>query len=403
LSSTSPRVRAGLAALAAGLFVLAALWVPVNRRPVPRGYFDTSWFEAFQPRGLMGTLAAAFRLTPEQFVRLNLIAEVVFLFLLLLALARSGGWSPASWRHWLGLAFFAILLSYHQLLFFGHFLSGFIDIHSATLTLCAVHLLAFGTGPPRPLALALAAALSSLSLLNHERSFLDAVVLATWLWLRFGPKVAAAYFAPVVGSLVLFFLPFSSQARMGMSLPQYWANLEKVTLYVRQESGSLVGIFYGGGFAWLLWSYAAWRLLGAGDDRGRWRLKAVVFVAVSLGSCLAPLLIAHDTNRLVGLMWLPTLLMVTAIGLPRLLAESRSLLRLVAVLTLLQLALPPLFIYKYDAVPLNCYAQKVVRAVCAQEPGQEWTALGGWLRLYEDGGHRPWYQKRCWPTRLFRR
>ena len=395
-------MRGSLGALAVGLFVLAALWVPINHRPVPRGYFETTWFEGFQPRGLMGTLAAALGLTPRQFVELNLIGEVIFLFLLLLALVRAGeGVAAAPTRRWLGLVLLAILLSFHQVLFFGHFLSGFVDIHSAALTLGAVHLLAFGTGPPRPLALGLAAALSGLSLLNHERSVLDAAVLATWLWLRFGPRVAAGYFAPVAACLALFFVPFSSQAQMGMSLPQYWANLEKVTLYVRQESGSLVGIFYGGGFAWLLWAYGASRLLRRQESGGS-RLKAAAFVLVSLAACLAPLLVAHDTSRLVGLMWLSTLLMLTTLRLPRQLARSRGLFRFVTVLAVLQLALPPLFIYKFDAVPLNCYAQNMVRTVCAQEPGEEWTALGGWLRLYEDGGHRPWYQKRCLIPRLFR-
>jgi hypothetical protein len=396
--------RWALAGLALTLLVLAALWVPVNRLPVPAGYYHTTWFEAFQPRGLMGTLAAALGLAPPQFVRLNLVGEAVFLFLLLLALARAWeGDTPDERAPWLSLALLTCLISFHQVIFVNHFLTGFVDIHSAVLTLGAVHLLAFDSHPPRPLALGLAAVLSSVSLLNHERSILDATVLATWLWLSFGTRAAACYFAPVAISLAAFLLGTSEQAYMGLSVPEYWANLEKAATYVREESGSLIGIFYGGGFAWLLWLYGAGRLLRAKRAESRRALlKAAAFVLVSLVACLAPLMVAHDTTRLVGLMWLPTLLMLTTTRFPPLLARSRWARGFVAALALLQLALPPLFIYRFGAVPLNCYAQKAVRALCAQEPRQQRAGLDHWLVLYEDGGHRPWYLKRCRRLRVFR-
>ena len=399
--------RWALAGLAWALLVLAALWVPVNRLPVPAGYEVTTWFETFQPRGLMGTLAGALRLTPPQFVWLNLAGEAIFLFLLLLALARA--WEsrtpdgPDRRAPWLGLVLLAILLSMHQVVFFGHFLSGFIDIHSAVLTLGAVHLLALGPRPPGRLALGLAAALSIVSLLNHEKSIFDASILAAWLWLSFGPRVAAGYFVPVAVGLVAFILPTSEQAYMGNSLPEYWMNVEKGAAFLRAESGSLIGIFWGGGFAWLLWLFGAGRLVRAGSRESPAALKkAVVFVLVTLLACLVPLLLAHDTSRYVGLMWLPTLLMLITTGVGSLLAGSRRFLGVVALLALLQVSLPPLFVFNFAAVPLNCYAQRAVRALCAQEPRRQRDGLDHWLVLYEDGGHRPWYLKRCGRLRAFR-
>lgn len=389
-----------LAALAAGLFLLAALWVPINPEPVPEGYYRTSWLEAFQPRGLAGTVAAVLDLSPRGFVRMNMIGQLAFLFLLLGALGRSG----APRRAYMVLPLLASLLAFNQLIFFGNFLSGGVDVHSAVLTLGAVHLLVFGERAPRGTAIAAAALLSSLSLLNHEKSLLDAAILGLWLWAVYGIRPALGYLLPVLATLVAVVAPSTGEARMGLSIPEYWAILGRSVVFVREESGNVIGILYAGGFAWLLWVYGA---VGFVRSRSRGgassRLRAVVFVTSSILLCLAPLLVAHDTSRLVGLMWLPTLLVLSAAGFAVRVGRSRATLATVAVLVLLQLALPPVFVFRQGAIPLNCYAQKAVRALCTGEPQEEWVAWNGWLRLYEDGGHRPWYQRRCLPVHPFRR
>ena len=86
--------------------------------------------------------------------------------------------------------------------------------------------------------------------------------------------------------------------------------------------------------------------------------------------CFAPLLVAHDTIRIVGGIWLPTFLLICEIDLKAALETVRF--RQWAVSAcFIQLLLPPLLLYLGGAAPFNCYSRELVLRVLPPK-----TALG---------------------------
>jgi hypothetical protein len=70
--------------------------------------------------------------------------------------------------------------------------------------------------------------------------------------------------------------------------------------------------------------------------------------------CFGPLLAAFDTIRMVGVMWLPTYLLIREIDLKSAL-ESVRFRQWTLGACFLQLLLPPLLLYLGGVAPYNCY------------------------------------------------
>lgn len=392
-SALSPARALGLAL---ALFLPLAVWVPVNRWPVPDAYFVVSLADGFQPRALLGTLARLSGLGAAGFVKLNLVAEVLLLALVLRELARSAR-SPVSRPLWLaGVAATAVLLLFHQVMAWSHFLSGFVDVHAYLLLLLAL----LASRRPGAAGLAAASGLEAVAVLVHEKAVFDASLLALAVALRRGPRAGALVLAGPLAVFLALLGGASEDARVGLAFFDYWRLLPRGLAFLREASGNLVGVFYGGGLAWGLAAWAAWRIARRAPRRRR--VAVLAFSGVSAAVLFVPLLLAHDTNRLLGAMWFPTLVLLQEAGLPEMLARGRRAGAAVGLLAVAQLALPPVFVYRHEAVPLNCYAQATLRRLCSGQPDGEWRALGGFLRLSEDGGHRPFHQRHCPSFQLFR-
>ena len=125
--------------------------------------------------------------------------------------------------------------------------------------------------------------------------------------------------------------------------------------------------------------------------------------------CFGPLLVGHDTIRMVGGIWLPTFLLIREIDL-------KSALELVHFrqwalgACFLQLLLPPLLLYVDGATPFNCYSRMLIvrflprgrdMALVPTSHGL-WPAVGPFGLYALD---RPDISNNivCWPPRLLRR
>ena len=76
-----------------------------------------------------------------------------------------------------------------------------------------------------------------------------------------------------------------------------------------------------------------------------------------LAICFLPLTVAWDTNRIVGLIWLPIFLLLTKIDLNSLFTKSRVVFIGLIFLCSFQIAMPPVLMPHIGVVPFNSYGQ----------------------------------------------
>lgn len=87
-------------------------------------------------------------------------------------------------------------------------------------------------------------------------------------------------------------------------------------------------------------------------------------------------MIAHDTNRLTALIWLPVALVAGVMPIERTLS-SAHLAWVCTVLIVFQLAMPPSLVFQNGMVPYNCYAS----AIAQRLPKASQIGQGGNLSL----------------------
>ena len=123
-----------------------------------------------------------------------------------------------------------------------------------------------------------------------------------------------------------------------------------------RESLNLWGIILAGGALWIIFLVAAQNFLKTTANYSTQGLIAIIIMTLL---CFAPLLVAHDTTRMVGIIWLPTLLLIREIDLKRALDFVRF--RQWALgACLVQMLLPPILVYLGGAAPLNCYSRELI-------------------------------------------
>lgn len=132
--------------------------------------------------------------------------------------------------------------------------------------------------------------------------------------------------------------------------------------FLEENSFNVAGILFGGGLLWVLYAGLGLRFIGGarGLSQSVLRLALVIEMAIL---CLAPLAIAWDTNRLVAILWLPTLLLLTELDIAASVAWTPVAAGALVTASLLQALVPPVLIYQHRAVALNCYASTVVEGL----------------------------------------
>ena len=189
--------------------------------------------------------------------------------------------------------------------------------------------------------------------LTHEINLFGLAILMSWYAWKWGFKKSLVYFSPTI-LITIFFLSFmASVTTSGESPLGYLQILGKGLSFFWQQSFNIWGILFGGGALWILLSWCALQFIQNGQvaREQKRRLYLVFFI---LFICFLQLVVAHDTNRLMDLIWLPCILLIQEINLPSLFSTKRRQFFL-GCLCILQLITPPMLIFQNGMVPFNCY------------------------------------------------
>lgn len=390
-----------LVTLAGVLQGVSWLWVPLNRAPIYYGwnYYQTSLTTGLRPRAVLGTIAELAHLGQTEYVLLIQGLVLVWLFLILKLLAgqwlhRAGGRISWGWLALVGLFF-----SFNQVVFWTNFFSGYTDVWSHVFVLAAMLSLGIGSPTQNRTGLVKAWIWAGLALMNHEAAVFSLIIVALWLWFRWGWARAVAFLGPCLIFLAgyLAAIPVENipaQRQAGA----YLTNLGQVWRFVTTESGNLAGVFSACGFLWPLLVALTLHLVWSRTDRprtGAWAAATWLIAA-------APLAVAYDSSRVLAGFWLVGLVLMLQVDLPVWLAGSKIRRWLVAALAVAQLAWPPLGFLAQDVVPLNHYAQRVVARLTAGSPNNSFTALGGLVYFREHPSTRRYYQPDPGPNGVFR-
>ena len=125
---------------------------------------------------------------------------------------------------------------------------------------------------------------------------------------------------------------------------------------------------------------------------------AIIIIMIIL--CFAPLSVADDTTRMVGLIWLPTYLLIREIDLKSAL-ESVRFRQWALVACLLQVLLPPMLLYQHGVAPFSCYSRELISRFLPRERDITNFAVKPFGLYALDRGDL-YDSIVCWPPRLIR-
>ena len=384
--------------LAAGLIYLFSLWVPL----IQDFYFEWragNFFQSFKPRTLLGSIFNLLNWGDDAFT----VAKV-----------------GALW------AWLTLIISQFFQLFITDQKRG--KIYHFCIALALSFIFAFSTvsqmtfGPVRildsiPYFLILASyliyiqdeqkirapsyisatLLLFLATLIHEKSIFDIGIVWMWLAWKGGIKKASLYIflAIFLSALFLFSNKSSGTTGLGYAPNAYLEILSNGFTYFKDSSFDLLAIILGGGALWIIYTLCAVFFIRTSPTQQQRLIRSLLCIAMVVG-CFVPLLVAFDTNRLIGLMWLPTFLLLCEVG-PQMLTHFKKWLLLLglAILCILQFAVPPMLTMPpLGSVVFNSYAKWFAgpRAILVDLPvrsGQvlEFKDQGSGSRFLSKGWH----------------
>jgi hypothetical protein len=157
-------------------------------------------------------------------------------------------------------------------------------------------------------------ALLVLATLSHEKSIFDISILLVWFSWKWGVRKAFWYFSPALLLSLLLLILLGNKVASGETPMGYISILGNGLEFFWEESFNIFGVILGGGAFWLLYLITATSFL---KNLIPYRSQLLAFVVVLLMSliCISTLLVAHDTNRMVALIWLPLILVIKEIDL----------------------------------------------------------------------------------------
>lgn len=346
---------------AAGLIYLFSLWVPL----IQDFYFEWragNFFQSFKPRTLLGSifnllhwgdsaftiakvgaLWAWLTLIMSQFFQLFITdqkREKIYHFCVVLALSFIFAFSTISQmtfgavRILDSIPYFLILASY--LIYSQE------ERKITALSYVSATLLLF------------------LATLIHEKSIFDIGILWMWLAWKGGIKKASLFIFPAIflSALFLFSNKSSGTTGLGYAPDAYIDILRNGFTYFKDSSFDLLAIILGGGALWVIYILCAVFFIRTSSSHQQRIIRTLLCIAMVAG-CFIPLLVAFDTNRLIGLMWLPSFLLICEVG-PHMLTHFKKWLLLLglAILCILQFAVPPMLTMPpLGSVVFNSYAK----------------------------------------------
>jgi hypothetical protein len=231
--------------------------------------------------------------------------------------------------------------------------AGFIDALPNAIVAYVATSNYFLTGKSDPKKIFFITVLLVLATLSHEKTIFDISILLVWFSWKWGVRKAFWYFSPALlfSSLLLIFL--GNRVASGETPMGYISILGNGLEFFWEQSFNIFGVIFGGGAFWILYLITATKFLKNLTPH-RSQLLGLVVVLLMLLICISTLLVAHDTNRMVALIWLPLILIIKEINLGALFYGLQSKLFLMF-LCLVQAATPPMLIYRNGMTGFNCY------------------------------------------------
>ncbi|MCP4091510.1 MAG: hypothetical protein GY746_17230 [Gammaproteobacteria bacterium] len=377
---------------AAFLLAIASLWVPINFSSYD-AYREVSLFTGLKSRALLGTLAQLFRLGPVEFNLLVLGTLYCWLSMLLYQLYRSlfatRKTSLNSTMIFVGLGY---IFSISTVTVITYSSAGFIDVVPYSLVACAALLSERITPAINIKLIAGISLLLILGVMSHEKTLFDLGILATWICWKLGFRQMLINMMPATMAAIVFLMSVPGEGSAGLSPSEYLDILLSGLSFLNSWSFNLWGILAGGGALWILYPLLARPFIDSANDSHA-RLKRTVTVVVMLALCLLPLLVAADTNRMVGVIWLPVFLLLGQVDLGKVFHGPVRTAGLIG-LCMYQFAIPPALIYSHGIIPFNCYSLAIVNKL--PKEADIVPQLMGPFGLYEiarANRNRPWRQE----------
>ena len=235
-----------------------------------------------------------------------------------------------------------------------------------------------------------------LATLIHEKSIFDLTILLIWVAWRDGIKKSVTSILPAFLLSIAFLLlnRASGTTGLGYAPNTYLDTLSNGLNYFLNSSYSPSAIIFGGGSLWVIYIICSVQFVRCAPTN----MQLLTRLGLCIGMliiCILPLLVAFDTNRLVGLIWLPTFLLLCQVG-PKLLPTSKKLsIFMLICLCALQLAVPPMLTMPpLGSVVFNSYAKWFAgpRSIVADfpiRPGQilEFKDQGNGSHFLDKGWH----------------
>jgi hypothetical protein len=189
----------------------------------------------------------------------------------------------------------------------------------------------------------------------HEKSIFDIGILFLWFFYKKGFKKSVLALGPGILLCSLFLLMLRSKSLTGESLDTYITILQRGADFLAY-SFTLIEVLIGLGALGVLYFYLSICFVKKKSSTrdGFWRLALVFGMFLA---CIAPLTVAWDTNRLVGLIWLPTIILLGELGDTVFLSPSRLKMVFLSLLCLYQFALPPILRFPGVVFAYNPYAK----------------------------------------------
>ena len=209
------------------------------------------------------------------------------------------------------------------------------------------------TGKSDPQKILFITLLLVLATLSHEKSIFDISILLVWFSWKWGVRKAFFFFSPALFLSLLLLISLGNKVASGETPMGYISILGNGLEFFWEQSFNVFGVIFGGGAFWLLYLITATKFLKNLTPHRSQFLGLVVVLLMPL-ICISTLLVAHDTNRMVALIWLPLILVIKEINLDELFYGFKSKLFLIA-LCLVQALTPPMLIYRNGMTGFNCY------------------------------------------------
>jgi len=343
-------------ATALTLFIATSLWVSINYSldsVAAHSYYHATLLHGLRPRALNGTLVYVMELSPSEFIMLLQVFKFLWLWLLSFQILRT----IADRRSAL---FLCLLFAAGSDIYICNAMGGFIDMSVAFWLLLGVTLAPnFTDTTTKQFHLRLAATVIAFycAALTHEIALFGITVFMLWCFLLHGRK-ALGLIAPVTLLCGHYLWSIWTKLTYG-GTPKSYAEI-LLHFHAKLPGLNLLGLITAAGMLWVVYAIAS-----CGPLHGKSCRKYRIFTVAACALSLMPVIMGADTQRMAGMViWLPIYLLV--MDQPNMWSRFKPVL---PVLCVLQLLIPPSFIYARMAVPLNCYALKTLGTILPKDKG----------------------------------